>query len=106
MARLALVRRIGWSAAVRPDEELIADVLAGQTEAFSELSLRHRQRVERLCQRFFSDHEMARALAEEACLKAFAALATYHAEMPFVSCLRAIVVNVCYDELRRRKRRP
>ena len=106
MRGLALARRIGWSAAVRPDQELIADVLAGQTEAFSELSLRHRARVERICQRFFSDHEMARDLAQEAFLKAFAALATYRAEMPFGAWLRAIVVNVCYDELRRKKRRP
>ena len=64
------------------------------------------QRVERLCQRFFSDQEIARDLAQEAFLKAFAALATYRAEMPFGAWLRAIVTNVCYDELRRRKRRP
>src|SRR5258708_30399006 len=106
MRGLALAKRVGWSIAVRPDEELIADVLAGQTEAFSELSARHRQRVERLCQRFFSDQEIARDLAQEAFLKAFAALASYRAEMPFGAWLRAIVVNVCYDELRRRKRRP
>jgi RNA polymerase sigma-70 factor (ECF subfamily) len=106
MRGLALARRIGWSAAVRSDQELIADVLAGQREAFSELSSRHRARVERLCQRFFSDQDTARDMAQEAFLKAFAALATYRAEMPFGAWLRAIVVNVCYDELRRRKRRP
>ena len=44
----------------KPDEELIAEVLAGQTDSFSELAGRHRQRVERLCRRFFSDEEMAR----------------------------------------------
>jgi RNA polymerase sigma-70 factor (ECF subfamily) len=106
MSRLALARRIGWSAAIVPDEQLVADALAGQTEAFSELSSRHRQRVERLCQRFFSDQEIARDLAQEAFLKAFAALASYRAEMPFGAWLRAIVTNVCYDELRRRERRP
>jgi RNA polymerase sigma-70 factor, ECF subfamily len=106
MARFALAKHLPWSAAVRPDEELIADALAGQTESFSELSARHRQRVERLCQRFFSDQEIARDLAQEAFLKAFAALSSYRAEMPFGAWLRAIVVNVCYDELRRRKRRP
>ncbi|MGH7947770.1 MAG: RNA polymerase sigma factor, partial [Candidatus Binataceae bacterium] len=30
----------------------------------------------------------------------------YRAEMPFGGWLRAIVVNLCYDELRRRRRRP
>ena len=106
MRGLALAKRIGWSTIVRPDEDLIADALAGQTEAFSELSTRHRPRVERLCQRFFSDQEIARDLAQESFLKAFAALSTYRREMPFGAWLRAIVTNVCYDELRRRKRRP
>ncbi len=105
MPGLSLARRV-WSEAVRSDEELIGQALAGETEAFSELAGRHRVRVERLCQRFFSDQEVARDLAQEAFLKAFAALATYRAEMPFGAWLRAIVVNCCYDELRRRRRRP
>jgi RNA polymerase sigma-70 factor (ECF subfamily) len=90
----------------KPDEELIAEVLAGQTDSFSELAARHRQRVERLCRRFFSDEEMARDIAQESFIRAFTALATYRAEMPFGGWLRAIVVNLCYDELRRRRRRP
>lgn len=90
----------------KPDEELIAEVLAGQTDSFSELAGRHRQRVERLCRRFFSDEEMARDITQESFIRAFTALATYRAEMPFGGWLRAIVVNLCYDELRRRRRRP
>jgi len=90
----------------KPDEELIAEVLAGQTDSFSELAGRHRQRVERLCRRFFSDEEMARDIAQESFVRAFTALASYRAEMPFGGWLRAIVVNLCYDELRRRRRRP
>jgi RNA polymerase sigma-70 factor (ECF subfamily) len=90
----------------KPDEELITEVLAGQTDSFSELAGRHRQRVERLCRRFFSDEEMARDIAQESFIRAFTALATYRAEMPFGGWLRAIVVNLCYDELRRRRRRP
>jgi len=90
----------------KPDEELIAEVLAGQTDSFSELAGRHRQRVERLCRRFFSDEEMARDIAQESFIRAFTALRSYRAEMPFGGWLRAIVVNLCYDELRRRRRRP
>jgi RNA polymerase sigma-70 factor (ECF subfamily) len=99
-------RRTRWSLTDKPDEELIAEVLAGQTDSFSELAGRHRQRVERLCRRFFSDEEMARDIAQESFIRAFTALATYRAEMPFGGWLRAIVVNLCYDELRRRRRRP
>jgi len=92
--------------AVRPDEELVAAALGGDSAAFSELAGRHRPRVERICQRFFSDPEIARDIAQECFLRAYTALATYRAEMPFTGWLRAIVINLCYDELRRRKRRP
>ena len=94
------------SHAVRPDEELIAEVHIGDTAAFAELASRYRGKVERLCQRFFSDREMVRDLAQESFIRAFAGLASYRAEMPFGGWLRAIVVNACYDELRRRQRRP
>ena len=95
-----------WSEAVRPDDELIAEVQSGQTAAFAELASRYRDRVERLCQRFFSDRELIRDLAQESFIRAFAGFSTYRAEMPFLGWLRAIVANVCYDELRRRRRRP
>src|SRR5215469_10341013 len=106
MLGLAASRKTGWRLAVRTDEELIAEILNGDTATFSELAGRHRPRVERLCQRFFSDPETARDLAQEAFIRAYTALASYRREMPFGSWLRAIVTNLCYDELRRRRRRP
>ncbi len=106
MLGLAASRKNGWRLAVRTDEELIAEILDGETAAFSELAARHRPRVERLCQRFFSDPEVARDLAQECFIRAYTALASYRREMPFGGWLRAIVTNLCYDELRRRRRRP
>jgi RNA polymerase sigma-70 factor, ECF subfamily len=106
MLGLVASRKIAWSLTAKPDEELIAEVLGGDSAAFNELSSRHRPRVERLCQRFFSDPEMARDLAQESFIRAYTALKTYRAEMPFGGWLRSIVINLCYDELRRRKRRP
>ncbi|HEY6393782.1 MAG TPA: sigma-70 family RNA polymerase sigma factor [Candidatus Binataceae bacterium] len=92
--------------AVRPDEELVTLALGGDADSFAELASRHRPRVERLCHRFFSDTEMARDIAQESFIRAYSALSSYRAEMPFGGWLRAIVVNLCYDELRRRRRRP
>jgi RNA polymerase sigma-70 factor (ECF subfamily) len=106
MLGLAARRKTFWSLAERSDDELIVAVLEGQADAFSELSGRHRQRVERLCQRFFSDPEIARDIAQECFMRAFTALSTFRRELPFQAWLRAIVVNLCYDELRRRRRRP
>lgn len=96
----------GGSDQGRPDAELVAESLGGRAVAFAELASRHRRLVERLCRRFFGDAEVARDLAQESFTKAFAGLSTYRAEMPFASWLRRIVINVCYDELRRRQRRP
>ncbi len=103
-ARVA--KRFNRSLTAISDDELIAAVLAGQTVEFAELAARYRDKVERLCRRFFSDREMVRDLAQESFIRAFTGLSSYRAEMPFLGWLRAIVSNVCYDELRRRQRRP
>jgi RNA polymerase sigma-70 factor, ECF subfamily len=95
-----------WSEAVRSDDELIAEVRSGHSGAFAELASRYRDRMERLCQRFFSDREVVRDLVQETFIRAFAGLSTYKAEMPLFGWLRAVAANVCYDELRRRRRRP
>ena len=106
MLRALVTRRFNRSLTATSDDELIAAVLAGQTAEFAELTARYRDKVERLCQRFFSDREMVRDLAQESFIRAFTGLSSYRAEMPFLGWLRAIVSNVCYDELRRRQRRP
>lgn len=92
--------------ALRPDENLVAEVRAGDTAAFAELANRHRRRIEHLCRRFFADSELVRDLTQECFLRAFAGLGSYRAEMPFAAWIRTIAVNACYDELRRRRRKP
>jgi len=106
MIRALATKRFNRSLTVRPDDQLIAAVLAGDTADFAELAARYRDRVERLCQRFFADREMVRDLSQESFIRAFTGLPSYRAELPFVNWLRTIVANVCYDELRRRQRRP
>ncbi|MGH7907792.1 MAG: RNA polymerase sigma factor [Candidatus Binataceae bacterium] len=88
------------------DEDLVVLVRSGQTAAFAELASRHRRRIEHLCRRFFADMELVRDITQESFLRAFAGLGGYRAEMPFGGWLRTIAVNACYDELRRRRRRP
>jgi RNA polymerase sigma-70 factor (ECF subfamily) len=106
MMGLAASKRFGWRLVSRPDDELIAAALNGQGAAFAELATRYRAQVERLCWRFFNDQEIARDIAQETFLRAYASLSRYRKEMPFAGWLRAIVTNLCYDELRRRRRRP
>jgi hypothetical protein len=65
MIRALATKRFNRSLTVRPDDQLIAAVLAGDTADFAELAARYRDRVERLCQRFFADREMVRDLSQE-----------------------------------------
>lgn len=90
----------------RTDEELVAEVLGGNPATFDELAARYRVAVEHWCRRFFADREIVRDLIQESFLRAFAGLRSYRPQMPFRGWLRAVTVNVCYDELRRRQRRP
>jgi RNA polymerase sigma-70 factor, ECF subfamily len=90
----------------RSDEELVADVLDGKAAAFGDLSLRYRRPVEHWCRRFFADREIIQDLSQESFIRAFTGLTSYRPDMPFRGWLRAITMNVCYDELRRRGRRP
>lgn len=90
----------------KTDEELVAEVIEGTTASFGDLTTRYRRAVEHWCRRFFTDRELIRDLSQESFIRAFTGLASYRAEMPFRGWLRAITVNVCYDELRRRVRRP
>jgi RNA polymerase sigma-70 factor (ECF subfamily) len=106
MLGVAATARLEGAEPIRPDEELVAEVRAGETAAFAELASRHRRRIEHLCRRFFADPEQVRDLTQECFLRAFAGLGGYRAEMPFAGWIRTIAVNVCYDELRRRRRKP
>jgi RNA polymerase sigma-70 factor (ECF subfamily) len=90
----------------RTDEELVSDVLVGTTASFGELTTRYRRVVENWCRRFFGDREIIQDLAQESFIRAFTGLPGFRPELPFRGWLRAITFNVCYDELRRRVRRP
>ena len=106
MRGAALLKRFARSVSEPSDQELVAGALDGRPAAFAELAIRHRARVERICQRFFSDAEQVRDLAQETFIHAYGGLKGYRAEIPFGAWLRAIATNLCYDELRKRRRRP
>jgi RNA polymerase sigma-70 factor, ECF subfamily len=79
---------------------------AGESSAFDVLVLRHRDRVFRLCRRFFRRPEDAEEAAQETFLKVYQALARYRESAPFDHWLLRIATNTCRDLLRHRRRRP
>ncbi|MCA1814956.1 MAG: sigma-70 family RNA polymerase sigma factor [Acidobacteria bacterium] len=90
------------------DDALVRRVRAGDESAFERLFERHRARVGRVAARFFPRREAVEEIVQETFVKAYFALDTYagaHAAS-FAAWLSQIAVNLCYDELRRQRRRP
>ena len=90
------------------DSELVSGVRAGDDAAFEELFRRHRRRVALIASRFFRRREQIEEVVQESFAKAFFALGEFSNRQAesFGAWLARIAFNVCYDELRRLKRRP
>ncbi len=91
---------------VPTDESLINAALSGDDEAFAELVRRYKQRVFRLASRFVRDSDELDDICQEAFIKVYQNLKKFRGDAPFEHWMTKIAVNVCYDMLRRRSRRP
>jgi len=87
------------------EQALIAAARRGDLRAFNELVLAYQDRVYNLAYRILGDPDAAADATQEAFLSAYQGLDRYRGGS-FRSWLMRIVTNACYDELRRRKRRP
>jgi RNA polymerase sigma-70 factor (ECF subfamily) len=87
------------------DPRLIHRALRGDVEAFNALVLRYQDSVYTLTYRIMGERHSAADATQEAFISAFRHLETYRGGS-FRSWLLRIATNTCYDELRRRKRRP
>jgi RNA polymerase sigma-70 factor (ECF subfamily) len=84
---------------------LIQAARQGDLDAFNRLVLQYQDLVYNQALRMLSDEEPAADAAQDAFISAYRNLATYRGGS-FRAWLLRIVSNLCYDELRRRKRRP
>ncbi len=91
----------------KTDDELVAAARTGDEAAFAQLFKRHSGLVSRLGYRFFTRREQVEEIIQDSFVKAYLALGNYQGghEKSFVSWLARITVHVCYDELRRIKKR-
>jgi RNA polymerase sigma-70 factor (ECF subfamily) len=87
----------------REEEIIVTRVLAGDTEAFSELIDRYKVAVYNLCLRMLHSPEEAEDAAQEIFLRAYNQLATYQAGRRFSTWLLSIASHYCIDLLRRRR---
>jgi RNA polymerase sigma-70 factor (ECF subfamily) len=84
---------------------LIREAQRGDLEAFNRLVLAYQNIVYNTALRILSDEDLAADAAQEAFLSAFRALNSYRGGS-FRAWLLRTVTNACYDELRRKQRRP
>lgn len=87
------------------DIQIVAQVLEGNTGAFSALVQRHRERVYRTAYSLVGDLDEADDLAQEAFIKAFRALRRFRGQSLFSTWLHRIAVNCCLDYLKSKHRR-
>lgn len=86
------------------DRTLVAQTLAGRSEAFGTLVERYDRAVYHLAYRTLHDQEEARDVAQEAFFKAYRSLRTFKPTAKFSTWLFAIAYHACCDRLSRRKR--
>ncbi len=84
---------------------LIRDAQRGDLEAFNRLVLAYQDALYNTALRILNDADLAADATQEAFLSAFRGLNGYRGGS-FRAWLLRTVTNACYDELRRRKRRP
>lgn len=90
---------------LKNESALITAALRGNLTAFNDLVLHYQDRVYSLAYRIMGESESAADAAQEAFIAAYRRLDTYRGGS-FKAWLFRIATNSCYDELRRRKRRP
>jgi RNA polymerase sigma-70 factor (ECF subfamily) len=84
---------------------LIYEAQHGSLDAFNSLVLAYQDALFNTALRILSDEDLAADATQEAFISAFRALNSYRGGS-FKAWLLRTVTNACYDELRRRKRRP
>ena len=105
---LATVEPFLHDVASTSDDSLVKAARSGDVSAFEEIFERHRRRVSRLVGRFFSRPERVEEIIQDVFTKVYFGLGAYSSDRgaSFGAWLSRVAINVCYDELRRTRRRP
>jgi RNA polymerase sigma-70 factor (ECF subfamily) len=89
---------------LRSDSELVASVLNGAHEHYSELVRRYKSLVNTYCYSKVSQRETAEDLAQETFVRGFQALDNLKKPSAFAGWLLSIAHNVCIDYLRNKSK--
>ena len=87
------------------EQALVQRAAAGDSAAFETLVERYQQQVYNLALRMVSSHADAQDLTQEAFIRAWRALPSFHRTAQFSTWLYRLTSNICIDFLRAQKRR-
>ena len=88
------------------DSDAIEAILNGDVDRFAELVDAYQAQAIRIAFTFLGNTEEARDAAQEAFIRAYRALGSFHQKSQFSTWFYRIVINVCKDSYRRRVRQP
>lgn len=83
------------------DQDLLAQHVAGEPNAFGELVRRHRDRLWAVALRTLGDREEAADAVQDALVSAFRAAHTFRGQSAVTTWLHRITVNACLDRARK-----
>ena len=87
------------------DKDIIDRVNDGDAEAFEELVRRYEKTVFNIALRMVGDRDDAADMTQEAFIKAYGSLGSFHGNSRFSVWLYRITTNVCLDHLRAKARK-
>jgi RNA polymerase sigma-70 factor, ECF subfamily len=96
---------VGAKPSPADDRRIAAGCAAGDASVFEELYLAHGNRMKSIAYNHLGNIGDAEDAVQETFLKVHRAATTYSGEASFSTWLYRILVNTCYDMLRRRRRR-
>lgn len=86
------------------DEQLVGAAKDGDMAAFEELVARHRDKIYARAFSMMRNEDEAIDLSQEAWVKSWQRLKQFQGDSSFGTWMTRIVINLCLDQLRRRKR--
>jgi RNA polymerase sigma-70 factor, ECF subfamily len=86
------------------DEQLVEAAKQGDMAAFEELVARHRDKIYARAFSMMRNEDEATDLSQEAWVKSWQRLVQFQGESSFATWVTRIVINLCLDQLRKRKR--
>ena len=85
---------------------LVRSAQKGELEAFDRLVAIHAPRLYNLALRMLQSADEAEDAAQEAFIRAYTSLRQFRGQASFATWLHRVAMNICLDQLKRRKRQP